>query len=57
MCIRDRAAAGDATLTALLISVAGGMVFLLPSLWWLFRLVLRGQLDQNYEQLDQRFRP
>ena len=53
----DQAAAPDATLTALLISVAVGMVFLVPSLWWLYRLVLAGRLDQEYEPLDQRFRP
>ena len=27
------------------------------SLWWLYRLVLRGTLDQEFEPLDQRFRP
>src|SRR4051812_19293286 len=53
----DQAAASDATLTALVIGVAVGMILLLPSLWWLYRLVLRGTLDQEYEPLDQRFRP
>ena len=53
----EQAAAGDATLTALLISVAFGMALLVPALWWLFRLVLQGRLDQQYEPLDQRFRP
>ena len=53
----DQAAAGDATLTALLVSVAFGLVLLVPALWWLFRLVLQGRLDQQYEPLDQRFRP
>ena len=53
----DQAAAGDATLTALLVSVAFGMALLVPALWWLFRLVLQGRLDQQYEPLDQRFRP
>jgi cytochrome bd ubiquinol oxidase subunit II len=52
-----QAAAPDSTLTALLISVAAGMVFLVPSLWWLYRLVLAGRLDQEYEPLDQRFKP
>jgi cytochrome bd ubiquinol oxidase subunit II len=28
-----------------------------PSLWYLYRLVLRGDLDQEDEPLDQRFRP
>jgi cytochrome bd ubiquinol oxidase subunit II len=53
----DDAAASDATLTALVISVGLGMIVLVPSLWWLYRLVLRGTLDQDYEPLDQRFRP
>jgi cytochrome d ubiquinol oxidase subunit II len=51
------AAASDATLTALVISVGLGMLLLVPALWWLYRLVLRGTLDQEYEPLDQRFRP
>jgi cytochrome bd ubiquinol oxidase subunit II len=49
------AAASDATLTAVVIGVAAGMVILVPSLWWLYRLVLQGRLDQEYEPLDQRF--
>jgi cytochrome d ubiquinol oxidase subunit II len=49
------AAAPDATLTAVVIGVAAGMVILVPSLWWLYRLVLQGRLDQEYEPLDQRF--
>lgn len=53
----DDAAASDTTLTALVISVGLGMLVLVPSLWWLYRLVLRGTLDQDYEPLDQRFRP
>jgi cytochrome d ubiquinol oxidase subunit II len=53
----DQAAASDATLTALVISVGLGMIVLVPSLWWLYRLVLKGTLDQGYEPLDQRFRP
>jgi cytochrome bd ubiquinol oxidase subunit II len=53
----DAAAAGDATLTALLVSVAAGLVFLVPSLVLLYRLVLRGDLYQGFEPLDQRFRP
>ena len=52
-----QAAAPDATLTALVISVALGLLVLVPSLWYLYRLVLRGTLDQSYEPLDQRFRP
>jgi cytochrome d ubiquinol oxidase subunit II len=53
----DQAAAGDATLTAVLISTGIAVVILAPALWLLFRLVLRGTLDQDYEPLDQRFRP
>jgi cytochrome bd ubiquinol oxidase subunit II len=50
-------AASDATLQALVIGVGIGSVLLLPSLWFLYRLVLQGRLDQAYEPLDQRFRP
>jgi cytochrome d ubiquinol oxidase subunit II len=53
----EQAAASDATLTAVLISVAIGAVVLVPSLYLLYSLVLRGRLDQGYEPLDQRFRP
>ena len=41
----------------LVVSVGLGMLVLVPSLWWLYRLVLRGTLDQEYEPLDQRFQP
>ena len=34
-----------------------GAVVLVPSLYLLYSLVLRGRLDQGYEPLDQRFRP
>jgi cytochrome bd ubiquinol oxidase subunit II len=53
----EEAAASDATLAAVVIAVAAGMVILVPSLWWLYRLVLQGRLDQEYEPLDQRFHP
>ena len=53
----DEAAAPDATLTALVVSVAVGLLILVPSLAYLYRLVLKGTLDQAYEPLDQRFRP
>jgi cytochrome d ubiquinol oxidase subunit II len=53
----EEAAAPDATLTALVVSVAVGMLILIPSLVYLYRLVLKGTLDQAYEPLDQRFRP
>jgi cytochrome d ubiquinol oxidase subunit II len=51
----DEAKASDATLAALVVGVAAGMVILVPSLWYLYRLVLQGRLDQEYEPLDQRF--
>jgi cytochrome d ubiquinol oxidase subunit II len=53
----EEAAASDATLTAVVVSTGLGMLLLAPSLWYLYRLVLRGQLDQEFEPLDQRFRP
>jgi cytochrome bd ubiquinol oxidase subunit II len=53
----DDAAAPDATLTALVVSIAVGLLILVPSLWYLYRLVLQGRLDQAFEPLDQRFRP
>jgi len=53
----DEAKASDATLAAVVIGVAAGMVILVPSLWYLYRLVLQGRLDQEYEPLDQRFHP
>jgi cytochrome d ubiquinol oxidase subunit II len=45
------AAAGDATLAALLASMAVGLAILVPALWYLFRLVLRGRLDQEFRPL------
>jgi cytochrome d ubiquinol oxidase subunit II len=53
----EEAAASDATLTAVVIAVAIAVVILGPSLTFLYRLVLRGRLDQGFEPLDQRFRP
>jgi cytochrome d ubiquinol oxidase subunit II len=53
----DEAAASDATLLSLVVAVGAGFVILVPSLWYLYRLVLQGRLDQEYEPLDQRFRP
>jgi cytochrome bd ubiquinol oxidase subunit II len=53
----EQAAAPDATLVAVLISVGVGMIVLVPSLVYLYRLVLAGRLDQQFEPLDQRFRP
>jgi cytochrome d ubiquinol oxidase subunit II len=48
----DEAAASDATLVVLLISVAVGMLVVLPSLRYLFRLVLRGDLDTEFRPLS-----
>jgi cytochrome d ubiquinol oxidase subunit II len=53
----DEAAAPDATLAAVLAGIGVGAVILVPSLWLLYRLVLRGVLDQRFEPLDQRFTP
>jgi cytochrome bd ubiquinol oxidase subunit II len=53
----DQAAAADAVLVATLVSVAVGMLLLVPSLWLLYSLTLRGRLGQRFEALDQRFRP
>jgi cytochrome bd ubiquinol oxidase subunit II len=44
-------AASHATLVALMVSVALGMLLLVPSLWYLFRLVLRGKLDARFSPL------
>jgi cytochrome d ubiquinol oxidase subunit II len=53
----DQSAAPNTTLAAVLISVGIGALILVPSLTFLYRLVLRGELDQEFEPLDQRFRP
>jgi cytochrome d ubiquinol oxidase subunit II len=53
----EQGAAANAVLGAVLISMGVGALILGPSLWWLYRLTLSGRLDQNYEPLDQRFRP
>jgi cytochrome d ubiquinol oxidase subunit II len=53
----QQAAAPDAVLAVVLISMAVGMLILGPSLWLLYRFTLQGRLDQAYEPLDQRFRP
>src|SRR3954451_3241805 len=53
----DQAAAADATLQATIIVVALGMLILGPSLWFLYRLVLSGRLNDKNEPLDQRFKP
>jgi cytochrome d ubiquinol oxidase subunit II len=53
----DQAAAADSVLVAVLVSMGIGMLVLIPSLTYLYRLVLQGRLDQEFEPLDQRFRP
>ena len=53
----EQAAADDAVLSAVVIAVSVGMVILVPSLWCLYRLVLQGRLDQEYQPIDQRFHP
>jgi cytochrome bd ubiquinol oxidase subunit II len=53
----ENAAAGDATLIATLVGVGLGMLVLVPSLYLLYSLTLKGRLDQQFEPLDQRFRP
>ena len=53
----EQAAAGDATLTATLIGIGAGMLVLIPSLYLLYSLTLKGRLGQEFEPLDQRFRP
>jgi cytochrome d ubiquinol oxidase subunit II len=52
-----RAAAPDATLASVLIGIGLGALVLVPSLWYLYRLVLQGRLDQEFEPLHQRFMP
>jgi len=53
----DQAAASHTTLVTLVVSLAVGAIFLVPSLWYLYRLVLQGRLDQEFEPLHQRFQP
>ncbi|HEX8856467.1 MAG TPA: cytochrome d ubiquinol oxidase subunit II [Thermoleophilaceae bacterium] len=52
----DQAAASNATLVALVIAAGAGLALVLPSLFLLYRLVLRGRLDQPYQPLDMRWR-
>jgi cytochrome d ubiquinol oxidase subunit II len=48
----DEAAAANSTLTALVVSIGIGLLILLPSLWYLYRLVLQGRLDEPFEPLN-----
>jgi cytochrome d ubiquinol oxidase subunit II len=52
-----QAAASNAVLSAVVIGIGIGSAILGPSLWFLYRLVLQGRLDQSYEPLHQRFEP
>jgi cytochrome bd ubiquinol oxidase subunit II len=45
-------AAGDATIVAILVSTALGAVILVPSLAFLFGLVLRGRFDEEQPSVD-----
>ncbi len=47
----EDAAAGDATLIATLIALVIALAVILPSLLWLFRLTLRGQLSESFHPL------
>jgi cytochrome d ubiquinol oxidase subunit II len=47
----DEAAAGDATLVTLLVSLALGAVILIPSLLLLFGMVVRGHFDAHPDEL------
>jgi cytochrome bd ubiquinol oxidase subunit II len=47
----DEAAAGDSTLVALLIAAAIAVAVLIPALGYLFKLVLTGQLDQEFHPI------
>jgi cytochrome bd ubiquinol oxidase subunit II len=53
----EQAAASHRVLEAMLISLGVGFVILVPSLALLYRLVLQGRLDKDYEPLGQRFEP
>ncbi len=47
----EAAAAGDATLVALLVCVAIALVILIPALTLLYRLVLSGRLDPEFRPI------
>jgi cytochrome d ubiquinol oxidase subunit II len=47
----EEAAAGDATLVATLVGLGIGALVLVPSLAYLFRLTLRGDLDQEFRPI------
>jgi cytochrome d ubiquinol oxidase subunit II len=45
------AAAGNSTLIATLIALVLALAVILPSLWWLFRLTLSGQLSETFHPI------
>ena len=47
----DQAAAGDSTLVPLLVAAVIAVAILIPSLGYLFKLVLSGQLDQEFHPI------
>src|SRR5689334_3550381 len=51
------AAAGHSTLVALLISIAAGLVILIPSLVLLYGLVLRGRFDEGAPTVEEHHAP
>jgi cytochrome d ubiquinol oxidase subunit II len=51
------AAAGHSTLVALLISIAAGLVILIPSLVLLYGLVLRGRFDEGVAAVEEHHAP
>jgi cytochrome bd ubiquinol oxidase subunit II len=53
----DGAAAGHATLVALLASIGVGLAVIGPALVLLYRMALAGRLEEDVEVLEQRFRP
>ena len=53
----DQAAGRDTSRTTRVVSLAIGGIALVPSLVYLYRLVLQGRLQHEFEPLDQRFRP
>jgi cytochrome d ubiquinol oxidase subunit II len=47
----EDAAAGDATMIATLVAIALALACIVPSLWWLYRLKLRGQLGEQFHPI------
>jgi hypothetical protein len=53
----DAAAAPHATLVALLSAVAIGLALVAPGLVALYRLTVRGEIEEPLEEIDRRFAP